>query len=70
MMEPLWLDSADVYAIQAEILVESGGAVGILSEDALESTLSKPKNLYHYEADATLYTLAAAYGYVLVKNHG
>lgn len=69
MIEPLWLDSRDVCAIQGEILAESGGASGILSKDSLESTLNKPKNLYHYGDDVTLYELAASYGYGLVKNH-
>jgi len=68
-MEPLWLDSRDVCAIQGEILAESGGASGILSKGALESTLNKPKNLNHYGDDVTLYELAASYGYGLVKNH-
>lgn len=67
-MEPLWLDSHDVCAIQGEILAESGGAPGVLNKDALESTLSKPKNLYYYGDDVTLYELAASYGYGLVKN--
>lgn len=69
MIEPLWLDSRDVCAIQGEILAESGGASGILSKGSLESTLNKPKNLYHYGDDVTLYELAASYGYGLVKNH-
>jgi death on curing protein len=69
MMEPLWLDTRDVCAIQGEILSESGGAPGLLSEGALESTLNKSKNLYHSIDDVTLYELAASYGYGLVKNH-
>lgn len=69
MIEPLWLDSHDVCAIQGEILAESGGTPGVLNEGALESTLNKPKNLYHYGDDVTLYELAASYGYGLVKNH-
>jgi death on curing protein len=68
-MEPIWLDSPDVCAIQGEIITESGGASGILNESALESTLNKPQNLYHYGQDVTLYDLAASYGYGLVKNH-
>jgi death-on-curing protein len=68
-MEPAWLDMHDVCAIQGEILAESGGTPGILNEGALESTLNKPKNLYHYVDAVTLYELAASYGYGLVKNH-
>jgi death on curing protein len=68
-MEPFWLDKREVCAIQSEILAESGGSSGILNESALESTLNKPKNLYHYGNDVTVYELAASYGYGLVKNH-
>ena len=69
MIEPCWFDSHDVCAIHGEILAESGGDPGILDRGALESTLNKPKNLYCYGDDVSLYSLAAAYGYGLVKNH-
>ena len=69
MSEPCWLDTRDICAIQNEIIVQSGGDAGILNEGALESTLNKPKNLYCYGDDITLFPLAAAYGYGLVKNH-
>jgi len=69
MMEPCWLDTDDVCAIHGEIIAESGGTSGILNKGALESTLNKPINLYHYGDDITLYNLAASYGYGLVKNH-
>lgn len=68
-MEPYWLDMHDVCAIQGEILAESGGTSGVLDKGALESTLNKPINLYNYGDDVTLYHLAAAYGYGLIKNH-
>lgn len=69
MIEPCWLDIRDVCAIHGEIIAESGGASGILNKGALESTLSKPINFYHYGNDVTLYKLAASYGYGIVKNH-
>jgi death on curing protein len=68
--EPCWLNERDVCTIHGEILAETGGSAGILNEGALESTLNKPKNLYYYsDGSATLYEMAAAYGYGLVKNH-
>lgn len=69
MIEPCWLDDRDVWAIYGEILAESGGKMGLLDRGALESTLNKPKNLYHYSDGVSLHRLAAAYGYGLVKNH-
>ncbi len=70
MKEPCWLDARDVCAIHGEIVAETGGSAGILNEGALDSTLNKPKNLYFYSDEAaTVYELAAAYAYGLVKNH-
>ncbi len=70
MSEPYWLDVRDICAIHGEILAESGGSSGILNKGSLDSTLNKPKNLYFYSnKQASLYELAAAYGYGLVKNH-
>ena len=69
MIEPCWLNIHDVCAIHGEILAISGGASGILNQGNLESTLNKPKNLYHYGNEVTLYELAASYGYGFVKNH-
>ncbi|MFM7603511.1 MAG: type II toxin-antitoxin system death-on-curing family toxin [Pseudanabaena sp.] len=69
MIEPYWLEMHEICAIHNEIIVESGGTAGILNDGALDSTLCKPRNLYYYEKDVTLYKLAASYGYGLVKNH-
>ena len=69
MIEPIWLDIDDICVIHGEILAESGGTTGVLNKGSLESTLNKPKNLYYYADNVTLYQLAASYGYGLVKNH-
>ena len=47
MKEPMWLEFHEVVAIQAEILVKSGGAPGILSKGAVESTLGVPSYQQH-----------------------
>jgi death on curing protein len=67
--EPIWLEVQDVRAIHGEVLADSGGDSGILSEGALESTLNKPKNLYCYKDRVDLFDLSASYGYGLIKNH-
>ena len=69
MIEPLWLNSHEICAIHGEILAESGGATGVLNKGAVDSTINKPKNLYHYGDEVTLYQLAASYGYGFAKNH-
>jgi death on curing protein len=67
--KPIWLNERDIRAIHGEIIAESGGDAGVLNEGAIESTLNKPQNLAGYDPAATIYDLAAAYGYGLVKNH-
>lgn len=69
MIEPFWIDISDVCILHNEIIAESGGTSGILNQGALDSTLNKPINLYHYSDDLNLYELAASYGYGLTKNH-
>ena len=72
MGEPRWLTRQMVDAIHSELLLEHGGAAGITAggEDLLESALAHPKNRLVYEPDSDLPTLAAAYLFGLVKNHG
>ena len=38
-------------------------------ENVLESALARPRQRWHYEADADLATVAAAYAYGLTRNH-
>lgn len=72
MGEPRWLTRLIVDAIHSELLLEHGGAAGTTAggDDLLESALARPKNRLAYEPDSDLATLAAAYLFGLVKNHG
>ncbi len=72
MGEPRWLTRPIVDAIHSELLLEHGGAAGIAAggDDLLESALARPKNRLAYAPDSDLATLAAAYLFGLVKNHG
>jgi death on curing protein len=69
MIEPSWIDIFDVQDLHNEIISNSGGSYGVFNQGALDSTLSKPRNLYCYSSDVDLYSLAASYGYGLAKNH-
>ena len=68
MKAPEWILRETVIALQEQLLVEFGGAVGIRDEGLLDSALDRPKNLHAYK-NAPLPELAAAYAYGLVKNH-
>ena len=58
-----------VDAIHTDQIREHGGLAGHRDENALESALARPRQKWHYAEDADLATLAAAYGFGLVKNH-
>ena len=58
-----------VDAVQNEQLREHGGLPGIRDENALESALARPQQKWHYAEQTDIATLAAAYGFGLVKNH-
>ena len=48
---------------------EHGGLPGIRDENALESALARPRQKWAYGNERDLATLAAAYGFGLVRNH-
>jgi death-on-curing protein len=52
--------------------MEHGGAPGIRAggDDLIESALARPRNRHLYEPESDLATLAAAYLFGLIKNHG
>ena len=51
-------------------LQQHGGLFGIKDENALESTLARPRNERAYEPESDLCALAAAYGFDLATNRG
>ncbi len=57
-----------VLAIHEMLLIEHGGPSGIRDEGLLESALARPQNKEVYGI-ASVYELAAAYCYGIVRNH-
>lgn len=51
-------------------LREHGGSPGVRDEGLLESALARPQHKWEYAEAPELTTLAAAYTFGLVKNHG
>lgn len=68
MREPVWVLREAVHALHGRLLSEFGGAAGIRDEGMLESALSRPLNRFAY-GSPSLFELAAAYGFGLVRNH-
>ena len=68
-MEPKWLTAQLVQAIHTQAVAEFGGSHGVRDMGLLESALDRPRNLYAYGDEPTLFDLAAAYCTGIVKNH-
>ncbi len=68
-MEPKWLTAQLVQAIHTQAVAEFGGSHGVRDMGLLEGALDRPRNLYAYGDDPTLFDLAAAYCTGIVKNH-
>jgi death-on-curing protein len=66
--EPQWLTRVVVDAVHDDQVREHGGLPGIRDQSLLESVLARPQQKWHYSEVTDLPTLAASYGFGLVKN--
>jgi death on curing protein len=67
--EPRWLNATMIRAIHTSQVQENGGSLGLRDQGLLDSALDRPRNRFHYESEADLFDLAAAYGFGLARNH-
>ena len=68
MKAPVWLAREAVLAVHQQLLADFGGDSGVRDTGLLDSALGRPENKFTYESP-TLFQLAAAYAYGIVKNH-
>jgi death-on-curing protein len=68
MSDLRWLNKTVVLAMHARQLAEHGGGEGVRDEGLLESALQRPMNKAAY-GDPDVFDLAAAYAYVIARNH-
>ncbi len=68
-MEPKWLTRNMAEALHAEVIAAFGGSHGVRDIGLLESALDRPRNLFAYGDDPSVFDLAAAYCAGIVKNH-
>ncbi len=68
-MEPKWLTQEMVQALHAEAIAAFGGSPGLRDAGLLESALDRPRNLFAYGDDPSIFDLAATYCAGIVKNH-
>ena len=69
MKEPVWLTRLVVETVHFDQIREHGGLHGLRDEGLLESALARPQHKWTYKRRPDLASLAAAYGYGLVRNH-
>jgi len=58
-----------VMAIHDEHLARFGGGTGLRDQGLLESAMARPVNAFHYKPESSLFDLAAAYCFGIIKNH-
>ena len=69
MTEPVWLLKPAVLAVHSMMIARFGGSEGLRDEGLLDSALTRPLNLYHYEGCTELPRLAASYAAGIIQNH-
>jgi len=69
MTEPKWVLDEIVISVHQVLIAEHGGSPGVRDMGLLESALAKPRQIFSYQAKATIFDLAAGYGFGLAKNH-
>ena len=69
MTEPSWLTRTMVEAAHYDQVREHGGLLGVRDDGLLESALARPRHRWSFEPEADLPSLAASYGFGLIKNH-
>ena len=58
-----------VEAAHYDQVREHGGLLGVRDDGLLESALARPRHRWSFEPEADLPSLAASYGFGLIKNH-
>ena len=69
-VEPRWLTLDEVLGIQVHQVARFGGLAGVKDMGLVESAVTSPRNLWHYEGVEDLVTLAARYAVAIPRNHG
>ena len=63
-----FLETDEIIEINKLTTAEQGGLHGLRDKHLLESAITNPKNLYHYQ-NSDIYTLASSYAVSIIKNH-
>lgn len=69
MAEPVWVELEEALVAHDLQLAEHGGSSGVRDPGLLESALARPRNVFAYSPESTLFRMAASYAVGIVKNH-
>lgn len=70
MKQIVWISEQVAITVHNRQLAQHGGMSGIRDNGLLQSALHRPKNFLAFsESSPDIASLAAAYGYGIVKNH-
>lgn len=69
MDEPRWISRVVADAIHTDMLITHGGLPGLRGDALLESALTRPRHRFAYDPACDLPSIAASYGYGLVRDH-
>ncbi|HHS99458.1 MAG TPA: type II toxin-antitoxin system death-on-curing family toxin, partial [Thiomicrospira sp.] len=69
MNEPLWILPEAVKAVHQLLITKHGGLLGIRDQGLLVSALARAPQHFAYTDSCTLFNLAAAYSFGIVRNH-
>ncbi|KAF0204870.1 MAG: death-on-curing family protein [bacterium] len=69
MIEPKWLTVPMILAMQEECIVMFGGLAGVRDLGLLESAIARPKHLFAYQENLSIFDLAASLCVAIIRNH-
>lgn len=69
MTEPNWLSRRAVVVVHKMLVAAHGGDARLRDPDALNDILARPVKRLAEDPRATLFDLAAGYGFGLIRNH-
>lgn len=68
-MKPEFVRSDVLRNVHGRLIEHYGGSAGVRDENALESAVARPRNLYAYGRVRSVARLGAALAWALVRNH-
>lgn len=67
--EPIWLTSEDVLIVHDDQIARYGGLAGIKDAGLIESAITAPRHVAHYEGERDVLMLALILCRALARNH-